>query len=118
MKNRYLLATDTFDNKVFSVCLFDAENSKFIKSENIVGEKEFKKRVKQLSEYYNTSPIEEFELKEKPKSRVYTNIPRMSEAIVDFYKTDKGKEQLLKYLKEEDAIDLDLVEELVNFGKN
>ena len=46
--NKYILGTDTFDGKVFSVCLFDAENNAILISENIVGEKEFEEKVKEL----------------------------------------------------------------------
>ncbi len=46
--NKYILGTDAFDDKVFSVCLFDAENNTIVLSENIVGEKEFEEKVKEL----------------------------------------------------------------------
>ena len=53
MKDRYILATDTFDSKVFSVCVFDRQKDLVIISENIFGEKEFEERVNQLSKHYN-----------------------------------------------------------------
>ena len=68
--NRYILGTDAFDDKVFSVCLFDAENNTIVLSENIVGEKEFEERVNQLSKHYNCSRIEEYEIQEETKNRV------------------------------------------------
>ena len=34
--NKYILGTDAFDDKVFSVCLFDAENNAILINENIV----------------------------------------------------------------------------------
>ena len=51
--NKYILGTDAFDDKVFSVCLFDAENNTIVISESIVGEKGFEKRVEELTKYYN-----------------------------------------------------------------
>ena len=67
MKDRYILATDTFDSKVFSVCVFDRQNDLVIISENIFGEKEFEERVNQLSKHYNCSRIEEYEIQEETK---------------------------------------------------
>ena len=115
--NKYILGTDTFNNKVFSVCLFDAENNTIVLSENIVGEKEFEERVGELTKYYNCSEIKEFEIKEPSKQRVYGKVPNISQALTNYLKTDKGKQTVKDYILEQDCIDYSLVNELVNFKK-
>jgi len=115
MSNRYILGTDTFDDKIFSVCLFDAENNTILISENIVGEKEFEERVKELEKFYNCSKIEEYEIKELSKDRVYGKVPNISQALTNYLKTDKGKQAVKDYILEQDCIDCSLVNELVNF---
>lgn len=112
MKNRYILGTNTFDNKVFAVCLFDAKNNAFLISENIVGEKEFKERVKELTALYNCSRIEEIEVKEPTKNRIYAKIPNISQALGDYLKTDKGKQVIRDYMFEENCINYNLVDEI------
>ena len=114
--NKYILGTDTFNNKVFSVCLFDAENNTIVLSENIVGEKEFEERVEELTKYYNCSEIKEFEIKEPSKQRVYGKVPNISQALTDYLKTDKGKQAVKDYILEEACIDYNLVNELLTFG--
>ena len=117
MKNsKYILGTDTFDNKVFAVCLFDAENNTILISENIFGEKDFEERVKELTKYYNCSEIKEFEIKEPTKYRVYEKIPNISKALSEYLKTDKGKQVVKDWIFEEDCIDYNLVNELLTFG--
>ena len=117
MKNtKYILGTDAFDDKVFSVCLFDAENNTIVISESIVGEKGFEKRVEELTKYYNCSEIKEFEIKELSKQRVYGKVPNISQALTDYLKTNKGKQTVKDYILEEDYIDYNLVNELLTFG--
>lgn len=111
--NRYILGTDSFDGKVFSVCLFDAENNTIVISENIVGEKEFEKKVEEIGKLYNCSKIEEFEIKEPSKDRIYGKVPNISQALSKYLKTDKGKQALKDYLFEEDCIDYNLVNEML-----
>ncbi len=113
--NKYILGTDTFDNKVFSVCLFDAENNSILISENIVGEKEFEEKVKELEKLYNCCKIEECKIKEPIKDRVYGKVPNISQALTNYLKTDKGKQAVKDYILEQDCIDYSLVNELVNF---
>jgi len=117
MSNRYILGTDSFDDKVFAVCIFDAENDSVVISENIFGEKEFKKRVKELSKYYNCKRIEEVEIKEPVKNRIYAKVPNISQEIGNYLKTDKGKQTLKEYFNENNCIDYSLIEEFVNFKK-
>lgn len=114
--NKYILGTDAFDDKVFSVCLFDAENNSILISENIVGEKEFEDRVKELEKFYNCCKIEEYEIKEPSKYRVYGKVPNISQTLIDYLKTDKGKQTVKDYILEEDCIDYNLVNELLTFG--
>jgi len=114
--NRYILGTDTFDDKVFSVCLFDAENNTIVLSESIIGEKEFEDRVEELEKFYNCSKIEEYEIKERSKDRVYGKVPNISQVLTDYLKTDKGKQAVKDYILEEDCIDYNLVNELLIFG--
>ena len=114
--NKYILGTDTFDGKVFSVCLFDAENNAILISENIVGEKEFEEKVKELEKLYNCCKIEEYEIKELSKDRVYGKVPDISQALTNYLKTDKGKQTVKDYILEEDYIDYNLVNELLTFG--
>ena len=78
MNSRYILGTDTFDSKVFAVCIFDAESNTIVISESVFGKKEFKKRVKELSNHYNCKRIEECEVKEPIKNRIYAKIPNIS----------------------------------------
>jgi hypothetical protein len=117
MENRYILATDTFDNKVFSVCVFDREKEHYVVLDSVSSEKEFEKKVKKLSKQYNTVPIKEYDEKSTTVNRYYAEIPRLEEAIIHYFK-GKGNEKLLKYLHEEDAIDYMLIEEILNFAKN
>ena len=114
MKNKYILGIDSFDNKVFSVCIFDAENNSMVISENLSGKKEFKRRVKELSKHYNCKRIEEFEIKEPTRNRVYAKVPNISQAIGNYLKTDKGKQAIKEYINENDCIDYNLVEEYDN----
>ena len=113
--NKYILGTDAFDDKVFSVCLFDAENNTIVISESIVGEKEFEEKVKELEKLYNCCKIEEYEIKEPSKDRVYGKVPNISQALTDYLKTDKGKQTVRDYILEQDCIDYSLVNELINF---
>lgn len=113
--NRYILGTDTFDNKVFSVCLFDAENNTIVISESIVGEKEFEERIKELITLFNCCRIKEFEIKEPSKDRIYGKVPNISQALLEYLKTDKGKQALKDYLFEEGCIDYNLVNEMLTF---
>lgn len=114
MNNKYILGIDSFNNKVFSVCIFDAENNSIVISESGFDEKEFKKRVKELSKHYNCERIEEFEIKEPTKDRVYAKVPNISQAIGNYLKTDKGKQAMKEYINENDCIDYNLVEEYDN----
>lgn len=115
MKNtKYILGTDAFDDKVFSVCLFDAENNTIVLSESIIGEKEFEDKVKELETLYNCCKIEDYEIKEPSKDRVYGKVPNISQALTDYLKTDKGKQAVKDYILEQDCIDYSLVNELVN----
>jgi hypothetical protein len=113
MENRYLLATDTFDNKVFSLCVFDREKEQFVLSDVISGEKEFEKRIEELSKYYDTVPIKEVEVKPKTTNRIYAKVPNLNKAIVDYLKTDKGR----GWLYEQGVIDMKLVDELLDFAQ-
>ena len=115
--SRYILGTDTFDNEVFAVCLFDVENNNVVISESIFGEKDFEKRVKELTEFYNCGRIEEFEIKEPSKNRVYAKIPSISQTIGNYFKTDKGKQVMKDYLYGEDCIDYGLLKEFKNFAQ-
>ena len=115
MNNKYILGIDSFNNKVFSVCIFDVENNSFVISKSGFDEKEFKKWVKELSKHYNCERIEEFEIKEPTKDRVYAKVPSLSQAIENYLKTDKGKQAMKEYFTENNCIDYNLVEELINF---
>lgn len=51
MKDRYILATDTFNSKIFSICVFDRQKGLIVVSENIFCEKEFVQRINELSKH-------------------------------------------------------------------
>lgn len=114
-ENKYILGTDSFDNKVFSICLFDAENNSVVLSESMSSEQDFEKRVVELEKHYNYSRIEEAEVNKASKNRVYSKVPNISQAMGEYLKTDKGKNVLKDYLFETDTIDYKLIEELRNF---
>ena len=117
MENRYILATDTFDNKVFSIRVFDRQKEQFVITNTISGEKDFENKVQELSKQYNTVPIKEYDEKSTPVNRYYAKIPRMDEAIIHYFKGE-GKERLLNYLHEVDVIDYMLIEEMRVFAEN
>lgn len=109
--DRYIIATDTYDEIVFAVCVFDRREDLIVISESIFGEKEFEKRVKELSKYYNASTIKEYEEKTKSPNRVYAKIPHISE----LFRTPNSKKLMLDYIIKNDALDYKLIEELLNF---
>jgi len=108
MENRYILATDTYDNKVFSICVFDREINSFIISESIVGEKGFKKKEKELLECYNAVKADDIETL-KEKSNKLTGIPHISRSLLNYIKSDK-------FVICENLKDKELIEEMLSYG--
>ena len=117
MKDRYILATDTFNSKIFSICVFDRQKGLIVVSENIFCEKEFGQRINELSKHYSCSRIEEYEIREKSKNSIYTKVPSLEEAMVDYLNTEKGKHVVRDYIDEQDCIDYGLIEELLIFSR-
>lgn len=111
MKNKYIIATDTYDNKVFAVCIFNVDTQTIVVSENILGEEKFKKRIEELTKFYNPERVVEYIEPVKPKT--HYKIPHISESIAKY----KGKEAVLDFLKQEDCFDQGLINEILNFAK-
>lgn len=107
MENRYILATHTYDDRVFSICVFDRETSSFIISESVVGKKEFKIRKEELLVYYNAIKADDIEIS-KEKSNKLTGIPHISRALLNYIKSDK-------FVICESLIDKGLIEEMLNY---
>ena len=112
--NKYILRTDSFDDKVFSICLFDEKNNSVRFSESMMDEREFEKRVVELEKHYNCYRIEEAEVNKVSKNRVYSRVPNISQAMGEYLRTDKGRNVFKDCLFETDAIDYKLIEELRN----
>jgi hypothetical protein len=110
-KSRYVIGTDTYNDTVFSVCLFDRKEGLVVISESIFGEKEFEKRVQELSILYNSTAIKEYDKLVKTYNRTYAKIPHISE----LFKTPNSKKLMLDYVIKNDAIDYKLIQEFLNF---
>jgi len=110
---KYYIGCDTATD-VKALCIMD-ECGITIKSEQFLDEKEFEKRVEELSLFYGAIKIDE-EVEFKPREvKTVGKIPNITSVIAGYLKTDKGKRDIIKWAVENDALNWELIEELRNF---
>lgn len=101
MRSNYIIGVDTLDDDVKAYCIMDTTTGFIVVCDSIRNdENKFWEEVEKSKKFYNAVEIKDFDL--KPTSeKVYSKIPNISEAINKFVLTEKGKELIINYLKDE-----------------
>ncbi len=105
------------DSEVKAYCVM-SDDGFVMACESTRDDEKFFAEVEKAKEYYNCIEIVEPTLTEQEQSnRNYSKIPHISTSIGNFFKTEKGKKMILDYVKEQDAFDYGLLDELINLPR-
>lgn len=109
------------DDEVKAYCIMN-DSGVVVACDSMRDDDKFYEDIERLSKYYNCIKIIELTLIgqeqiDKLRNRNYSKIPHISEVAVNFFKTEKGKKIILDYVKEQDAFDYGLLDELVNLPR-
>lgn len=98
---KHIIGVDTLDDDVKAYCIMDITNGFVVVCDSIKNDEDkFWEEVEKSKKFYNAIEIKDFDLK-TTSEKVYSKIPNISEVINKFVLTEKGKELIKNYLKDE-----------------